>query len=92
MKHESHCTEPSHDHDPKRKVVVYQFRPTTFLGRVLAFLILISMLVVVFVFSIVLFSILLTGIFCLFGYAFWRSHHMTNRQSRVIDVESKREL
>jgi len=76
--------------DATTRVVVYRLQPTTFLGRIAAFVIAVLMLVGVFLFSLLLFSVLLVGTLLLVGYALWRTRRMTQPRGRVIDADHDR--
>jgi hypothetical protein len=69
------------------RIIVYHIQPQTLVGRVLASLILLLVLGFVFLFSLVLFAILSTGLLVAIGYALWRTHEMTRRRGRIIDVD-----
>lgn len=76
---------PSRNHVSK-KVVTYDIRPATFLGRALAYVFTMLLLVAVFFFSIVVFSILLTAALFFFVYAWWMSRRMA-RKGTGVEIE-----
>lgn len=74
-------------HGPGDRGAVYQFHPKTFLGRLVATVVTIALLLGVVLFSLALFSILVIAILVVIGYALWRTHRATERSGTVIDIE-----
>ena len=67
----------------RKKVVTYNISQTTLLfGRVLAFAFAMLLLVAVFLFSIVVFSILLAAVLFCLVYAWWASRRMAQKGTR----------
>jgi membrane protein implicated in regulation of membrane protease activity len=67
---ETSPTEPRYE--AKRKLVVYQMRPSTPFGRALAFVVSVLLLVAALFVSLAIFSILFTVVLFLVVYAWWR--------------------
>jgi len=75
-----------------QNVKIYTWHPHNFLVRMMAFALGIVLLVAVFVFSLVIFSIVLTAALIALGYVWWRMRSMRAQPGRVIDAESRREI
>lgn len=68
------------------EVVVYRASPTTFLGRLLAFLLTVFVLVAAFFFSLIIFSIVFVVVLFFLAYAswvFWRSNQRQARRNHL---------
>lgn len=75
-----------------QNVKTYTWRPHNFLARVMAFAVGIVVLVAVFLFSLVVFSMVLTATLIALGYVWWKIRSMRAQGKRVIDAESSREI
>ena len=68
------------------EVVVYRASPTTFLGRLLAFLLTVFVLVAAFFFSLIIFSIVFVVVLFFLAYAswiFWRSNQRQDQRNHL---------
>jgi len=72
--------------------MTHRWEPQGLLARVVGFALGMLILVVAFVFSLVIFSIVLTATLLAIGYAWWRIRSNRVRTGRVIDVEGGREI
>ena len=68
-----------------RKLVVYRMRPSTAVGRALAFVLGILLLIAVFFVSLVIFSILLTIVLFVIVYAWWVSRGVRAQNKDAVE-------
>ena len=75
----------------RKTVVTYHVAPTSFLGRLLAFVLAIVILVAALFISFLVFWVVLTIVLFLIVYALWASRRAPRKPDRVIDAERKQE-
>lgn len=67
-----------------KKIVIYDLRPTSFVGKALAFAFGLLLVVVTFFFSVAIFSILLTAVLFILIYAWWISHRSAKKDKTIV--------
>jgi hypothetical protein len=72
-------------YEVRRRLVVHRIAPVTPVGRVLAFVIGVLILIAAFFVSLVIFSILLTATLFLMVYAWWVSRRRQPRNGHALD-------
>ena len=76
-------TEPRYE--IRRRLIIHRIAPVTPVGRVLAFVIGVLILIAAFFVSLVIFSILLTATLFLMVYAWWVSRRRQPRRDPTLD-------
>jgi hypothetical protein len=69
----------------RRKLVVYQMRPSTPFGRALVFMVSVFLIVAAFFVSLIIFSILLTVGLFLLAYGWWASRHAHAQNKHIVE-------
>ena len=76
---------------PKKRVVVYHVAPSSFFGRLLAFVLAVAIVVAALFVSLLVFWVILTIVLCVVVYAWWASRRGYSGKSRDINVDHRQE-